>query len=444
MTSEPVEPFNRQGRDPRESAWSDASPGDQLSAWTEVGDTVALAEFAEALGYRCEQLWTRADRLAARSQELGLSLSDLDAPDSVALAGVRACIRSLVVETGDDVATVAATLDLDPEWARGVLTGEVRQVDPEQLRHMAEALEAGSEELFVVTDLGADATAMLNMSANFELAGSGPMETPAVHHLVDAGSVVHPADLRRCVAGLQRQERRQLAHALDQRHRALCRWSAGLDRHEALLASAQPGPGLYEELGPGAEVRLSAAPAAAHIALLVAETGDDLGTVARGLGMDEAWVRGVVSGDVEWLDPSEAHQLCAALDLAPSEVFGAGASALVKPSPTAHLTASPPDSDVVQRIKAIAGALEEEVGMEASERGLDGRDREDWVERRLDELTDLGTPLPEDHRPSVALAVDYRSIVLSQVGLDFAPMAIDGPVGDSIEAPDSPGLDLGP
>ncbi len=445
MTSQPDERFNQQGRDPREPAWSDAWPGHQLSAWAERGDTVALAEFAEALGYRCEQLWARADRLAARSQQLGLSLSDLDAPDSVALAGVRACIRSLVVETGDDVATVAATLDLDPEWARGVLTGEVRQVDPEQMRRMAEALEAGPEELFVVTDLGADAAAMLDMSASFVLAGAGPVTTPAVHHLVDAGSVVHPADLRRCVAGLERHQRLQLAHALDQRHRALCRWSAGLDRHEALLAKAQPEPGLYGELARGPEVRLSAAPAAAHIALLVAETGDDLGTVARGLGMDEAWVRGVVSGDVVWLDPNEAHQLCAALDLAPSEVFGAGPSALVRPSPTTPLTASPPDSDIVQRIKAIAGALEEEVGIEASERGLDGRERDDWAERRLDELTDLGTPLPEDHRPSVALAADYRRIVLSQVGVDVARMAIDGPrVGDPIEPPDPPGFDLGP
>ena len=445
MTSEPDECFNQQGRDRRELAWSDPSPGNQLSAWAEWGETVALAEFTEALGYRCEQLWARADRLAARSRELGLLLSDLDAPDSVALAGARACIRSLVVETGDDVATVAATLDLDPDWARGVLTGEVRQVDAEQMRRMAEALEAGPEELFVVTDLGADAAAMLDVQASPELAGAGPVATPAVHHLVDAGSVVHPADLRRCVAGLHRQDRLQLAQALDQRHLALCRWSAGLDRNEARLAKAQPEAGLYEKLSRGAEVRLAAAPAAAHIALLVAETGDDLSTVAWGLGMDEAWVRGVVRGDIEWIGPREAHQLCIALDLAPSQVFGAGASALVRPSPTTPLAASPPDSDIVHRIQVLARALEEELAIEASERGLSGRNRDEWVEGRFDVLTDLAAALPADHSPAVAVAATYRQMVGSDIGVvDINDMVVDGPdLGQPIEPADVPGLELG-
>ncbi len=190
---------------------------------------------------------------------------------------------------------------------------------------------------------------------------------------------------------------------------------------------------MYAALRRGAEVRLPAAPAAEQIALLIAETGDDLDTVARAVGMDPARTRGVVDGDIDWLDASEAQQLCAALELAPSEVFGTSAEELVVPSS--------PESDVVRRIKAVAGALVEELGIEAAERGLQGPEREDWVERRLDELTDPFTALPEDANAVVALAGDYRRLV---EGVERGDLEVE-PCGQGpLKLPDGPDADLGP
>jgi hypothetical protein len=443
--SRPVDPDDHPGPDPMELAWSEAPPRGQLLAWAEFGETRALAEFAEVLGRRRDGLWARAEELAARERQLGLDSSSTVVPDSVALAGVAACIRSLVVETGDDVATVAAALDIDPQWARGVLTGEVTEVDPEQMQRMASALESAPEELFVVSDLSACSRAMLAAPRALVPDRTAPTAIPAVHHLVDAAGAVLPSELRDCVAALAREERYQLVGALDQRHSALCRWSAELARHENRLARTLPEPNPLEELFRGAEVRLSAAPAAEQIALLVAETDDDLHTVARGLGLDEAWVRGVLSGDIEWLQPSEAHQLCAALELEPGEVFGPGASALLTPVAPAPVTPSPQDSDIVRRIKALAGALADEVAIEAGERGLDGRERETWVERRLDELTDLSAPLPAEDSPAVALAAIYRQMVRSEIGIELDDMVVDGPhLGEPVDPADAPGLELGP
>jgi hypothetical protein len=443
--SRPVDPDDHRGPDPVELAWSEAPPRGQLLAWAEFGEARALAEFADVLGRRRDELWARAEELAARERQLGLDSADTVVPDSVALAGVAACIRSLLVETGDDVATVAAALDIDPQWARGVLTGEVTEVDPEQMQRMASALESAPEELFVVSDLSACSRAMLAAPRAPVPDRTAPTAIPAVHHLVDAAGAVLPFELSDCVASLEREERFQLVDALDQRHRALCRWSAELGRHEDRLAGTPPEPSPHEELARGAEVRLSAAPAAEQIALLVVETGDDLHTVARGLGLDEARVRGVLSGDIEWLNPGEANQLCAALELSPGEVFGPAASALLTPAAPGPVTPSPQDSGIVRRIKAVAGALAEEVAIEAAERGLDGRERETWVERRLDELTDLSTALPADHSQAVAVAATYRQMVRTEIGVDVGDMIVGGPhVGEPVHLPDAPGLELGP
>ncbi len=90
----------------------------------------------------------------------------------------------------------------------------------------------------------------------------------------------------------------------------------------------------------------------------------------------------------------------------------------------------------MRRIKALAGALVEELGIEAAERGLHGQEREDWVERRLDELTDPFTALPEDASPVVALAGDYRRLV---EGIERGDLEVE-PCGQGpLELPD--GLD---
>jgi hypothetical protein len=431
--SGPVQPNENHEPGPWDLAWLEVPSRNQLATWADVGDSGALVEFATSLAHRHEALAARDEELAERERQLGLEPSaGAGVRDSLALAGVRACIRSLVVETGDDVATVAASLDLDPEWARGVLAGEVTELDRDQTDRMAAVLESSPEELFVVSDLGAYANAMLD-AARAPAPDTEPPGRPAVHHLVDAAGAVPAAELRAFVASLEREERLGLVDALEQRHGALCRWSAGLDRREERLARAGPEPSVYAALRRGARVRLPAAPAAEQIALLIAETGDDLDTVARVLRMDPARARAVVDGDIDWLDAREAQQLCAALELALSEVFGAGAEELV--------VASSPESDLVRRIKAVAGALVEELGIEAAERGLQGREREDWVERRLDDLTDPFTALPEDASPVVARAGDYRRLI---EGVERGDLEVE-PYGQGrLEVPDGSDLGLGP
>jgi hypothetical protein len=431
--SRSVQPNENHEPGPWDLAWSEVPSRNQLATWADVGDSGALVEFATSLAHRHEALAARDEELAERERQLRLEPpAGAGVEDSVALAGVRACIRSLVVETGDDVATVAASLDLDPEWARGVLTGEVTELDGDQTARMAAVLESSPEELFVVSDLGAYSQAMLD-AARARAPGTAPLGRPAVQHLVDAAGAVPAAELRAFVACLEQEERLGLVDALEQRHGALRRWSADLDRREERLARAGPEPSVYAALRRGAQVCLPAPPAAEQIALLIAETGDDLDTVARAVGMDPARARGVVDGEVEWLDAREAAQLCVALELAPSEVFGAGAEELV--------VASSPESDVVRRIKAVAGALVEELGIEAAERGLQGRESEDWVERRLDELIDPFTALPEDASPVVAPAGDYRRLI---EGVERGDLEVE-PYGQGpLERPDGPDLDLGP
>lgn len=172
-------------------------------------------------------------------------------------------------------------------------------------------------------------------------------------------------------------------------------------------------------------MHLLAAPAAEQIALLVAVTGDDLDTVARGLGMDAAWLGRVVRGEIRWLDAIQAQELCEALEMSPSEMFGGGAGELVP--------GSAPESRVVRRIKSLVAELTDELEIEATERGLVGRAREDWVQRRLEDLVDPRTPLPQDASPAVALAADYRRVVED----------LDRRGPQPADVPDEPGLDLG-
>lgn len=75
-------------------------------------------------------------------------------------------------------------------------------------------------------------------------------------------------------------------------------------------------------------MRFPAAAAAAQIAILVVDTGDDLDTVAAGLGMPPEWVHGVVEGRIDSLDVTEARRLCRGLGLTPTEVFGPAGGAL--------------------------------------------------------------------------------------------------------------------
>jgi DNA-binding Xre family transcriptional regulator len=72
---------------------------------------------------------------------------------TVDVAAVAACIRELVVHSGDDVATVATVLGVEPAWAEGLLTGEVAEVDFLKVQRICLALESRPSDLFGVPDI---------------------------------------------------------------------------------------------------------------------------------------------------------------------------------------------------------------------------------------------------------------------------------------------------
>ena len=81
----------------------------QLASWAEQKDWTAVAEFAEELAQRRDQLWDRGRDVATREQELAQRSPGIATEGAVPAAAAAARLRTLTVETGDDVATVAAT-----------------------------------------------------------------------------------------------------------------------------------------------------------------------------------------------------------------------------------------------------------------------------------------------------------------------------------------------
>jgi DNA-binding Xre family transcriptional regulator len=190
------------------------------------------------------------------------------------------------------------------------------------------------------------------------------------------------------------------------------------------LASRTP----YADLAVRAEVRLSAAPAAHHVAVLVATAGDDLDTVARGLGMDIGWLRALVGGEVEWLDASQAHRLCAALEVEPSEVFGAGAGELLR-AWSAH-------SATVRSSAARLGAPHEEPERQAGERGPGPPGPDDGLRQPPADPVGLS---PQAADPAASAAADNRQVV---EGLERRPS--DPYARDLADPGHTPEVGLGP
>jgi hypothetical protein len=59
----------------------------------------------------------------------------------------------------------------------------------------------------------------------------------------------------------------------------------------------------------------------------------------------------------------------------------------------------------------VVMALLDELEVEAAERGLRGLERDAWVERQVEDLTDLDIGLPAPGRAAVTIAGEYRSLV---------------------------------
>lgn len=151
--------------------------------------------------------------------------------------------------------------------------------------------------------------------------------------LVDAAGYLSVEEMRRQVAVLGGRERFELAEALDQRHLQLGRWAEGLEvRGKRLARVVAPGGAPHREPEDVVGMRLlPAAPATEQIVVLMVDTGDDLDTVSRGLGMRPSWVQGVVAGDIDVLQAGEASRLCAGLGLSPGQVFGTAGEVVEAP-----------------------------------------------------------------------------------------------------------------
>lgn len=112
---------------------------------------------------------------------------------------------------------------------------------------------------------------------------------------------------------------RQLA-ALDARSRALdAREQALMEREARFDAEAA-------ELRQSASVpawSVPAGPAALQIRNLMVETGDELATVARGIGVEAEWAAGVLSGAITDIDVDHVQRLCEGLHCTPYDLFGA-------------------------------------------------------------------------------------------------------------------------
>lgn len=54
-----------------------------------------------------------------------------------------------------------------------------------------------------------------------------------------------------------------------------------------------------------------------------AATGDSPEVIARGFGLDSAWVAAVLAGNLRRLSPQEAAEVCRSLGVAPAEFWSA-------------------------------------------------------------------------------------------------------------------------
>lgn len=287
---------------PADLASAPAPIDEALVEYVAAGDRHALGEVVEALGRRRDDLWRRSQDLAARQRALAGP-----APAEVTPAAVAGFVAGVVADTGDDLATVAAGLDVDEAWVRAVLGGEVAEVDGARIAAMCAALESDPEELFGPAALSLDA-------AGDDLAP--PPAATAAQMLVDVGGFLGADELAADLDALDDDELAGLVRALATRHAQLEAWADDLEGRQQSLAAGLADP------------VLPAAGMAAELVALVAETGDDLDTVATNLGLAPAWAGDVVAGRTDVVELADARRLCDVLDLDPVATFGPAGAAL--------------------------------------------------------------------------------------------------------------------
>lgn len=154
--------------------------------------------------------------------------------------------------------------------------------------------------------------------------------------------------------------------------RAVAEREQRLEQTQAQLAAAPRGA------APEPAWAVPAGPAAAQLRALQVDTGDDVATVARGVGVEAEWAAAVLSGEIATVDVVHVQALCEGLHCTPYDLFGADAARSIdhaygpelwpryieplepvgpppQPSGTAQAAPAPEDSDV--SVAAVAAEL---------------------------------------------------------------------------------------
>ncbi len=117
-----------------------------LEAETLSQRVAALEVWVRGLVERERRLAQREARLTARAAALQAA-GGVEPVWSLPAEPVARQIRTLILDTGDDVATVARGIGVEAEWAAGVLVGEVGEVDLDHIQRVCEGLHCSPYDL---------------------------------------------------------------------------------------------------------------------------------------------------------------------------------------------------------------------------------------------------------------------------------------------------------
>lgn len=106
----------------------------------------ALEVWARGLVERERRLAENEERLNARAAALQAAVG-VEPLWSLRAEPVARQIRALILETGDDITTVAQGIGVEAEWAAAVLVGEVAEVDLRHIQAVCEGLHCSPHDL---------------------------------------------------------------------------------------------------------------------------------------------------------------------------------------------------------------------------------------------------------------------------------------------------------
>ncbi len=138
--------------------------------------------------------------------------------------------------------------------------------------------------------------------------GFSPSESWVREELAKLGTEVVEPDLMERGAALE-----TWARGLVERERALAEREARLNARAAALQAAGGVEPVWS---------LPSGPVARQIRALILETGDDVATVARGIGVEAEWAAGVLVGDIGEVDLDHIQRVCEGLHCSPYDLWG--------------------------------------------------------------------------------------------------------------------------